>query len=42
MEGNCPKLPYSLFVDKDYTDKDFHKEFPIIYHLRNGLMETER
>ena len=41
MEGNCPKLPYSLFVDKDYTDKDFHKEFPTIYHLRKWLMETE-
>ncbi len=38
--GNCPALPYSLFVDKDYTDKDYHKEFPTIYHLRKRLMET--
>lgn len=42
MDGKCPELPYSLFVDKDYTDKDFYKEFPTIYHLRKWLMETEK
>ena len=41
MNGNCPDLPYALFVDKDYTDKDYHKEFPTIYHLRKMLMETD-
>ena len=40
-EGKCPELPYALFVDSDYTDKDFHKQFPTIYHLRKWLMETE-
>lgn len=40
--GDCPALPYSLFVDKDYTDKDFHKEYPTIYHLRKELMESEK
>ena len=40
-EGKCPKLPYALFVDKNYTDKDYHKEFPTIYHLRKMLMETD-
>ena len=29
----------SLFYDKNYTDKDFHKEFPTIYHLRQALIE---
>ena len=29
-----PALPYALFVDADYTDKDYHKQFPTIYHLR--------
>ena len=42
MDGKCPELPYSLFVDKDYTDKDFYKEFPTIYHIRKWLMETEK
>lgn len=32
-------LPYALFADKDYTDKDYHKEFPTIYHLRKALVE---
>lgn len=39
--GNCPELPYALFVDSGFTDKDFHREFPTIYHLRKWLMETE-
>lgn len=41
MDGKCPELPYALFVDADYTDKDYHKEFPTIYHLRKKLMETD-
>lgn len=40
-DGNCPELPYALFVDKDYTDKDYHKEFPTIHHLRKYLIETQ-
>ncbi len=39
--GACPALPYALFVDTDYTDKDYHSQFPTIYHLRKYLMETE-
>lgn len=39
-DGTCPELPYTLFADADYTDKDYHKEFPTIYHLRKFLMET--
>lgn len=41
LEGKCPKLPYALFVDSDYTDKDYHKQFPSIYHLRKWLMSTD-
>lgn len=40
-KGACPELPYALFADPDYTDKDYHKEYPTIYHLRKMLMETE-
>ena len=36
-EGNCPELPYALFVDDNYTDKDYHKDYPTIYHLRKEL-----
>ena len=41
IEGKCPELPYALFVDKNFTDKEFYKKFPTIYHLRKWLMETE-
>ena len=39
--GCCPELPYALFVDDGYTDKDYHRQFPTIYHLRKWLMNTE-
>ena len=32
---------YLLFNDKDYTDKDYYKEYPTIYHLRSSLMIEE-
>ena len=31
---------YAVFADKDYTDKDFHKEFPTVFHLRKELIEN--
>lgn len=37
--------PYTLFNDADIeglTDKDFHAEFPTIYHLRKTLIETNQ
>lgn len=40
-KGQKPDLPYALFVDKDYTDKDYHKQFKTIYHLRQYLMTTK-
>ena len=40
MNGKCPELPYALFVDDNYTDVEYHKRFPTIYHLRKFLMET--
>lgn len=30
---------YSLFNDKNYTDKQFYTEYPTIYHLRKKLLE---
>lgn len=41
INGNRPDLPYALFVDKNFTDKDYHAQFPTIYHLRKYLMETK-
>ena len=41
-KGRCPDLPYSLFVDEKYTDVEYHKEFPTIYHLRKALLTEDR
>lgn len=41
INGERPELPYALFVDPEFTDKDYHREFPTIYHLRKWLMETK-
>lgn len=32
----------SLFFDKDYSDKDYFKDFPTIYHLRKYLLEGNK
>ena len=32
---------YTVFNDKDYNDKDFHKKFPTVYHLRKELIENK-
>lgn len=29
---------YSLFSDEDFSDADFYKKYPTIYHLRKALM----
>lgn len=40
--GFIPELPYALFVDEAYTDVDYHREFPTVYHLRQALMTENR
>lgn len=30
----------SIFADKNYTDKDYYKEYPTIYHLRMELINN--
>ncbi|MFR3786173.1 MAG: type II CRISPR RNA-guided endonuclease Cas9 [Agathobaculum desmolans] len=30
--------PYALFADSDYTDRDYHRQYPTIYHLRKALL----
>lgn len=34
------KCKYSLFNDADFTDKDYYKKYPTIYHLRKALVES--
>lgn len=31
--------PYSLFNDKEYTDREFYRDYPTIFRLRKALIE---
>ena len=33
--------PYSLFADKTFTDKEYYKKFPTIFHLRRSLIDPD-
>lgn len=33
--------PYCLFNDSDYSDADYHKQYPTIHHLICDLMESD-
>jgi len=35
------KDKYPLFNDKNYTDKEYYKQFPTIYHLRKHLLNND-
>ncbi|NLC72561.1 MAG: type II CRISPR RNA-guided endonuclease Cas9 [Ruminococcaceae bacterium] len=39
-QGDFPLGRYTLFSGTDYCDKDYHKQFPTIYHLRKALIEN--
>lgn len=32
----------TLFADSNYTDKDFHRQFPTIWHLRKALIDGKQ
>ncbi len=32
---------YTLFDGKDYSDKDFHKNYPTIFHLRKAFIDND-
>jgi len=40
-EDKTHKVPYAIFNDNEYTDKDYYKNYPTIYHLRSKLMSEK-
>ena len=42
QEDRTDNQPYTLFHDADYTDKDYYREFPTIFHLRKALIENKK
>lgn len=42
MDDKSEKAIYPLFNDKGYTDKDYFKAYPTVYHLRNELISSSK
>ncbi len=40
LEDKSGNVPYSIFADANYTDREFHICYPTIYHLRKELIES--
>lgn len=36
------KQKFNLFKDATFTDKEFHEQYPTIYHLRNSLLDSTK
>lgn len=40
MEDKHTRQPFALFADTGYTDVDYHKDYPTIFHLRMELIRS--
>lgn len=40
-EDKTVKQPYALFADKGYTDRDYYRDFPTVYHLRQAFLHGQ-
>lgn len=40
-QADFPLGRYTLFADKNYCDKDYHRQYPTIYHLRKALIQQQ-
>ncbi|MDY5306253.1 type II CRISPR RNA-guided endonuclease Cas9, partial [Fusobacterium gastrosuis] len=41
LEHKSEKNKNNLFMDENYTDEDYHNEYPTIYHLRKALIDND-
>lgn len=42
IEDRENKQPYALFADTGYTDKEYYKDYPTVFHLRKELIESAK
>ena len=42
LKKNSDEIPYAIFADCGYTDKDFYKQYPTIHHLIADLIDSEK
>lgn len=40
LEDKSTGCKYTVFNDENFTDKDFHRAFPTVYHLRKELIQS--
>lgn len=41
-EDKTSGTPFCVFADENYTDKDYHSDYPTVYHLRSALIKNEK
>ena len=39
-EDKTEKQPFALFSGKEYTDREYYKQYPTIFHLRSDLIHS--
>ena len=42
MEDKSVTVKHPLFADENYTDVEFYKQYPTIFHLRKELIENDK
>lgn len=42
LEDRDNQQPYALFEDSGYTDKDYFRDYPTIFHLRSELLHPKK
>lgn len=42
LDDKSSNVPYAVFADGNYTDKEFHTDYPTIYHLRKELIKSSQ
>ena len=41
LDRSDTDCPFTLFADNDYTDQDYHRQYPTIHHLIVDLMQND-
>ena len=42
LDDKSSNVPYAVFAYGNYTDKEFHTDYPTIYHLRKELIKSSQ
>ncbi len=42
LEDKTIKAPYLLFNDRNFTDQDFYRQYPTVFHLRSEMLNSDK